>query len=177
MTAGASYTYLEQALDEFDMSGKFPILKLGMTYPVDPEAIKEILKHSTTLVVVEEKRRFIESQIRNIAMDLYQSGYIKEMPTVWGKTFPDNLKPFPTDQGLSPAVVMTTLAPLFKKFEVSTAKVDKEVKFIESLGELEITIPNRTPSFCPGCPHRDSSSVFLELVADFKKSRLHEKEI
>jgi indolepyruvate ferredoxin oxidoreductase len=176
VTAGASYTYLEQALDEFGMSGKFPILKLGMTYPVDPQAIEEILKHSTTLVVVEEKRRFIESQVRNIAMDLYQSGKVKEMPKVWGKTFPDNLKPFPTDQGLNPSLVMTTLAPLFKKFEVSTALVEKEVQFIDSLSDLEISIPNRTPSFCPGCPHRDSSSVFLELVSDFKNASYMKKK-
>jgi indolepyruvate ferredoxin oxidoreductase len=168
VTAGASYTYLEQALSEFEMSGKFPILKLGMTYPVDPEAIKEILKYSNTLVVVEEKRRFIESQVRNIVMDLYQSGELKEMPTIWGKTFPDDLKGFPTDQGLSPVVVMTTLAPLFEKFEISTPKVQKEILFIQSLNDIQVSIPNRTPSFCPGCPHRDSSSVFLQLVADLK---------
>src|SRR5579859_4703179 len=168
VTAGASYTYLEQALSEFGLSGKFPILKLGMTYPVDPEAVAEILGHSKTLVVVEEKRRFIESQVRNIALDLYQSGRLKEMPAIWGKTAPENLKGFPTDQGLSPAVVMTTLAPLLKKFDVSTEKVFKEIQFIDSLDSLEMLIPTRTPSFCPGCPHRDSSSVFLQLVEDFK---------
>src|SRR5258708_29011694 len=73
VTAGASYTYLEQALSEFGLSGKFPILKLGLTFPVDPEAVVEILKSSDNLIVVEEKRRFIESQVRNIIMDLYQS--------------------------------------------------------------------------------------------------------
>ncbi len=52
VTAGASYTYLEQALAEFGLSGKFPILKLGLTYPVDPKAVEEILGHSHTLVVV-----------------------------------------------------------------------------------------------------------------------------
>ncbi len=168
ITAGASYTYLEQALSEFGMSGKFPILKLGLTFPVDPQAVEEILKYSTTLVVVEEKRRFIESQVRNIAMDLYQSGKLKEMPTVWGKSFPNSLEGFSEGKGLSPAVVMTTLAPLLKHFELSTPKVNKEIQFIHSLDDLEINIPKRTPSFCPGCPHRDSSSVFLQLVADFK---------
>ena len=123
---------MEQALSEFGLSGKFPILKLGLTFPVDPQAIEEILKYSTTLVVVEEKRRFIESQVRNIAMDIYQSGKLKEMPTVWGKTFPDDLKALPTDQGLSPAVVMNTLAPLLKKFDLSTPKVVKEIQFIEA---------------------------------------------
>lgn len=168
ITAGASYTYLEQALSEFGLKGKFPILKLGLTYPVDPQAVAEILKHSDTLVVVEEKRRFIESQVRNIVLDMAQSGQIKEMPKIWGKVFPDDLAGFPENKGLSPTVVMTTLAPLLKKYEVATAKVTKEIQFIESLDSLVMDIPKRTPSFCPGCPHRDSSSVFLELVADFK---------
>ena len=176
ITAGASYTYLEQALSEFGLSGQFPILKLGMSYPVDPQAISEILKYSDNLVVVEEKRRFIESQVRNIVMDLHQAGTIKEMPKVWGKVFPDNLTGFPTDQGLSPVVVMRTLAPLLKKYDLSTPKVQKEIQFVESLGEFEVSIPARTPSFCPGCPHRDSSSVFLQLVSDFKNPEFMKKK-
>ncbi|HJT25749.1 MAG TPA: thiamine pyrophosphate-dependent enzyme, partial [bacterium] len=176
VTAGASYTYLEQALSEFGLTGQFPILKLGLTYPVDPEAIQEVLKYTHTLVVVEEKRRFIESQVRNIVMDLQQSGKIKEMPSVWGKTFPGDLQGFPADQGLSPAVVMKTLAPFFEKTGLSTPKVKKEISFMDSLGNFEVSIPKRTPSFCPGCPHRDSSSVFLELVADFKNPAYMKKK-
>src|SRR5579871_1663079 len=176
ITAGASYTYLEQSLSEFGMTGKFPILKLGMTYPVDPEEVQEVLKYTNTLIVVEEKRRFIESQVRNIVMDLHQAGKIKEMPQVWGKTFPDNLTPFQPDQGLSPAVVMKTLAPFFAKYEVSSPKVKKEIAFMESLEHFEVSIPKRTPSFCPGCPHRDSSSVFLQLVADFKDKDYMQKK-
>ncbi len=168
VTAGASYTYLEQALSEFGLSGKIPILKLGMTYPVDPEAVKEILKHSKNLVVVEEKRRFIEAQVRNIVLDLYQAGDLEEMPTVWGKVFPDGLKGFPADQGLSPAEVMRTLAPLLDKYERSSAQVKKEITFLDSLVHTDIDIPKRTASFCPGCPHRDSATIFLQLVKDFK---------
>jgi len=168
VTAGASYTYLEQALAEFGLTGKFPILKLGVTYPVDRQAIEEALEHSDTLVVVEEKRRFIENQVRSIVMDLYQEGKLERMPTVWGKSFPEGMQGFPTDQGLSPAVVMRCLAPLLKHFDQSTSKVHKEIQFIESLEQLEMTIAKRTPSFCPGCPHRDSSSAFLQLVENFK---------
>ncbi len=176
ITAGASYTYLEQALSEFGLSGKFPILKLGMTFPVDPEAVAEILKSSDNLIVVEEKRRFIESQVRNIVMDLHQAGKVKEMPTVWGKVFPEALTGFPNDQGLSPAVVMRTLAPLLKKYDLSSPKVNKEIQFMDSLVEREVSLPLRTPSFCPGCPHRDSSSVFLQLVTDFKDPAYMKRE-
>jgi indolepyruvate ferredoxin oxidoreductase len=147
-----------------------------MTYPVDPESVAKVLECSKTLIVVEEKRRFIESQVRNIVMDLYQSGHFKEMPVVWGKAFPAGLLGFPTDQGLSPSVVMNTLAPLLENFKLSSPQVVQEIKFIEKLGELEVSIPNRTPSFCPGCPHRDSSSVFLELVADFKDPKFMKKK-
>ena len=176
VTAGASYTYLEQALSEFGLSGKFPILKLGMTYPLDPQAVSEILKHSKNLVVVEEKQGFIEKQIRSIVMDLHQSGKESGMPTVWGKTFPDGLAGFPADQGLYPALVMKILAPLLEKYERSSAKVRKEITFLESLDQVEMDLPKRTPSFCPGCPHRDSASVFLELVADFKNPAFMKKK-
>jgi len=176
VTAGASYTYLEQALSEFGLSGTIPILKLGMTYPVDPEAVAEILKHSKNLIVVEEKRGFIEKQVRNIVMDLRQTGQVKEMPTVWGKDFPDGLKGFPANEGLNPSLVMRTLAPLLEKYERSSAKVKKEITFLDSLESVEIDLPKRTPTFCPGCPHRDSSTVFLELVADFKNPAFMKKK-
>ena len=98
------------------------------------------------------------------------------MPTIWGKTFPDHLAGFPESKGLSPTVVMTTLAPFLKHLELSNSKVSKEIHFIESLSSMEMDIPKRTASFCPGCPHRDSSSVFLQLVADFKDPSLHEEK-
>ncbi len=168
VSAGASYTYLEQAFAEFGMSGKFPILKLGLTYPVDPEAVQEFLNTCGTLVVVEEKRKFIESQVQNIVQNLWQAGKIKKMPNVWGKTFPEGLEGFPEDKGLQPGVVMQTLAPLLAKYKVSSPKVKKEIEFMKSLETFEMTVPVRTPSFCPGCPHRDSASTFLDLVRDFK---------
>jgi len=30
-----------------------------------------------------------------------------------------------------------------------------------------VNLPNRTPTFCPGCPHRDSANIFLELRNKF----------
>ena len=39
ITSGLAYTYLEHALHLLGLTGRFPILKLGITYPVDPHVI------------------------------------------------------------------------------------------------------------------------------------------
>ena len=166
VTAGASYTYLVEALRQFDLDDRFPILKLGLTYPVDPQAVALALAHSDTLIVVEEKRRFIESQVRDIVTELRQAGKAPTDAAVWGKTFPAGLAGFPMERGLNPALVMKTLAPLLERYEAATPKVREKVTMLEELGLFEVAIPARTATFCPGCPHRDTSSVFLELVQD-----------
>ncbi len=170
ISAGLPYAYLEQALSEFGMAGRFPILKLGMTYPVDPQAVRDFLKHAGTLVVVEEKRSFVETQVRDILFGLVQGGEIKSMPALWGKAFPGGLKPIPAERGLNPARLMRRLGPLLKHMGLSSSRVDEELAFLEKLAGFEVKIPARTPTFCPGCPHRDSTSVFLDLVADFKNA-------
>ena len=41
---------------------------------------------------------------------------------------------------------------------------------IRQTATFDVHIPDRTPTFCPGCPHRDSSSVLLELRRDLLDS-------
>jgi indolepyruvate ferredoxin oxidoreductase len=176
ISAGIGYSYLEQALAEMGMEGRFPILKLGMTYPLDPEAVQAICEQAETLVVVEEKRSFIERQVKECALNLHQSGVLKEMPLIWGKVFPEPLKGIPASHGLNPAVILKRLGPLFSSLGLGSARIDKELAFLDRIESYDVTIPARTPTFCPGCPHRDSSSVFLRLVKDFKDSEYMRKK-
>jgi indolepyruvate ferredoxin oxidoreductase len=41
------------------------------------------------------------------------------------------------------------------------------VNQVRAAGERKISIPIRTPTFCPGCPHRDSSTVTKAIKKDF----------
>ncbi len=180
ITSGLAFCYLEQALGELGLAGNFPILKLGITFPVDPDLVKEFARRVDEVVVVEEKRSFVEDQVMRILNAAYQAGEFNHFIPVWGKKFPEGLKGFPETRGLNTSVLIEKLVPLLKllrdpRVKLDEARYDREVQLIEKTSSFKLNIPQRTPTFCPGCPHRDSSSVFLELKKDFLKSAYMQK--
>ncbi|MBI3291827.1 MAG: 2-oxoacid:acceptor oxidoreductase family protein [Elusimicrobia bacterium] len=178
VAGGLSYAYLEHALDELGMSQQFPILKLGLTYPVDPALIQAFLPHVETIVVVEEKRDFVEGQVVKCLRDFRQQGALTGEIPVWGKRFPRGLPGFPEVRGLNASVVIERLVPLFEQFldgelkkpavPIDRQRLAVERRCLQETANFQVRIPARTPTFCPGCPHRDSSSVFLEVKRDFR---------
>src|SRR4029077_16551171 len=71
-TAGKPYYDLQQALrdmgirrEDLDALG-IRIAKFGMTFPLEPQFTKEFAEGLRTILVVEEKRSFLELQIREI---------------------------------------------------------------------------------------------------------------
>ncbi len=175
VTSGLSYTYLEQALSELDLAGAFPILKLGMTYPIDPQIVREFAEPLDSVFVIEEKRGFVEAQILRI---LHDAGLKKEL---WGKNFPDGKPGIPELRGLNPSVLIERLIPLLRKDprvksnEKLLARLQMEQAILEATGVVGDTLPVRTPTFCPGCPHRDSSSVFIQIKKDFNDASYMKK--
>lgn len=181
ITSGLAFCYLEQALGELGLAGNCPVLKLGITFPVDPDLVKEFARRVDEVVVVEEKRSFIEDQVLRILNIAYQAGEFSHLIPVWGKNFPEGLKGFPETRGLNVSVLIEKLAPLLKllsdpKIKIDEDRYNREIRLIEKTSSFKMDIPQRTPTFCPGCPHRDSSSVFLELKAKFLKPDYMQKK-
>lgn len=173
ITSGIAYSYLEHALYEFGLGGRFPILKLGVTFPLDQELVKEFVEPLEQVYVIEEKRDFLESQIATLLKNFYQSGTLNRFIPVWGKQFPHGLEPIPSTRGLNASLLMERLGPLFlkldaKKIHSDPAQIERELALIRETASFHVQIPERTPTFCPGCPHRDSSSVLLEVKRNFK---------
>ena len=169
VAAGVAYAYLTHALAELGLSGKIPILKLGMTYPVDEKIVEEFASRCQQVVVIEERRSFVESQINEILMPLIQSGKLD--CKIYGKQFPKPFPGIPATKGLNPSLLITRLAPLLLdhpalSVEDTSEIVTRYLSDMEKTGQYKVSVPTRTPSFCPGCPHRDSSSVLLELRKD-----------
>jgi len=178
VSTGLSYRYLEHALYEFGLSGKFPILKLGLSFPVDQELLLEFAHGVKEIYVVEEKRDFLESQITTILKDAYQRGDLDRFIPVWGKSFPEGSPPFPTVRGLNPSMVMERLAPILKKVTdtpIPASRINEEIALLDETSTYRIELPERTPTFCPGCPHRDSSSVLLDIKKSFMDSAYMKK--
>ena len=51
----------------------------------------------------------------------------------------------------------------------------REEQHLEQVKAYQVDIPARTPTFCPGCPHRDSASVFKEIADQFMDAKYMEK--
>ena len=173
VSTGLAYSCLCHALEELNLHGDIPILKLGMTHPIDAEIVREFAEQVDEIYVVEEKRSLLENEIKALLTHAYQNGDIQTYVNVWGKQFPDDLVGIPAAAGLDASILIQKLIPLLKhRLGTSDTLVDlehlaREKALQEEVSEQQIDIPQRTPTFCPGCPHRDSSSVFLEITQQF----------
>ena len=173
VSAGLAYSCLLHALEELNLHGDIPILKLGMTHPVDTEIVRAFAEQVDEIYVVEEKRPLLENEIKALLTQMYQSGEIKRYVNVWGKQFPNDLAGVPVASGLDASILIQKLIPLLRErlgtadASVDTEHLAREEALQKQVSEQEIDIPQRTPTFCPGCPHRDSSSVFLEITRQF----------
>lgn len=180
VASGLSYLYLEHALGLLGLSGEFPILRLGVSYPVDAATLLTFARQVKSIFVIEEKRGFVESQISDILRGAYQRGDSAYVP-LWGKNFPDGNPGVPVERGLHPSILMERLAPVLEKLDdptvsINREKIRREVEEAEKTGRYLVQIPSRTPTFCPGCPHRDSSSLFLEIKKNFKDPRYMQRK-
>ncbi|MEX0886680.1 MAG: DUF6537 domain-containing protein [Phycisphaeraceae bacterium] len=169
IASGTGYAYLAHALAEMGLAGRLPILKLGMCYPVDEKLVLQFARQCGQIVVVEERRGFVERQVLEIIDPLRQTGELKTR--VYGKRFPDDLAPIPETRGLNPSLLMERLIPLIRAqaglpAELTNGRLSGELERLAATARYDVRIPSRTPTFCPGCPHRDSSSVLLELRRD-----------
>lgn len=169
IAAGNAHTYLTHALSEMNLTGRIPILKMGLVYPVDEQIVIEFARQCRQVIVIEERRSFVERQVIEILNPLRQSGQLEV--EIYGKQFPNDLPGIPTTRGLNPSILVEKLVPLIRNHptlpvELTNGRLTDELKRITDTADVKINVPDRTPTFCPGCPHRDSSSVLLELRND-----------
>ena len=173
VSTGLAYSCLLHALEELNLHGDIPILKLGMTHPIDSEIVRKFAEQIDEIYVVEEKRPLLENEIKALLTQMYQSGEGERYINVWGKHFPNGLAGIPIASGLDASILIQKLIPLLKDHlgtadtPVDTEHLTREETLQRQVSEQQIDIPQRTPTFCPGCPHRDSSSVFLEITKQF----------
>ena len=111
VASGNAYNYLRHAFLELGIDRRHPVLKLGCTYPVDPEIIITFAGEVDALVIVEEKRGFVESQIKEVLRDAQQGGLSGFVP-VWGKLFPGDLAGIPEEGGLTPSILIDRIGRL-----------------------------------------------------------------
>jgi len=162
VTAGKSYADTRQALLDMGLDEGtlrrlgVRLLRLGLIYPVDPEILSRFADGLEEVIVIEEKRGFIEAQVREVLYDL------PNRPRIVGKTDEKGVPLFPIQGELDADLIAERLGPRLLPFIGEHPGILKRLAEIQTVrrrpSESSIT---RGPNYCSGCPH-NTSTVALE---------------
>ncbi|MFI5378068.1 MAG: DUF6537 domain-containing protein [Tepidisphaerales bacterium] len=249
IVTGMAGPYLDHVLADAGLGGRFPILRMGMSYPADSEIVRQFGRLCGRMIVVEERRSFLEMNIRDAlfrelpheeAADLSGRLYGKRFPrrvrsadlsalssqqfdgtvrsadptggtvrgadptggtvrgadptggtvrnadptggtvrsadptggTVRGADPTDSTEGIPETRGLNYSVLAQRILPLIQSLSeipehYRNGRISSELARLRAASRPRLDVVSgvvtRTATFCPGCPHRDSSSVLLDL--------------
>jgi indolepyruvate ferredoxin oxidoreductase len=156
IAGGSTYFELRRALERMQLddaalaSAGIRLLKLGALFPLDEEEIRSFARGLHEIVVVEDKRPFVEMFVKDI---LYGQA---DAPAVIGKRTPDGLEFLPPQGELTADVIWRPLARrLAAKWSVEAASTALESGATRTPVQLTLTAA-RTAFFCSGCPHNTS---------------------
>ena len=125
------------------------VYKPALVWPLEPRGLRAFAAGLTEIVVVEEKRAFLEEQVRSI---LYGAA---GAPAVHGRRGPEGGVLVPAGGVLDVETVATALR---QRIEAHTgASVLRPPR--TRLAVVAADAPARTPYFCSGCPHNRSTIV------------------
>jgi indolepyruvate ferredoxin oxidoreductase len=152
ISSGGVFETLKQVLEESGLIEKFALYKAASSYPFNEAQLMPFLKTKKTVVVVEEKRGFLEAELRTL-IGKYHLGI-----EVYGKEFGEGVEGFPAFGGLSYEIIYQKLNLLqdVLDYKIQNANCAMPVK-------LDIAVPRRLPTFCPGCPHRETLSIMKDV--------------
>ena len=165
VAAGRTFQELLQALADIGLDDEalrhfgIRLLRLGMVWPVEPEIVRRFAGGLDEILVLDEKRAFIELFVRDI---LYgRAG----APRVVGKTDDQGRRLVPADGELSADRIAVIVADRLRSGvlggEVGALPVAVEARLalIEEAAKAGMAEVARTPYWCSGCPHNRSTAA------------------
>ncbi len=160
VTAGKSYADTMQALQRLGIDAVSPhgaalrVLKIGMVWPLEDEIVRAFAHGLDTILVIEEKRPLLESQLKSILFD----ARLQRPPVVRGKF--EGAPEWSASRG-------APVLPICN--ELSVLQIAEAIQGLLGLDVPPANVPVacaegaaaplRRPSFCAGCPHNTSTRV------------------
>jgi indolepyruvate ferredoxin oxidoreductase len=184
VTAGKSYLDTRQALADLGINEEVArdigirLYKIGMTWPLEAEGVREFAQGLEEILVVEEKRQILEYQLKE---ELY-NWRDDVRPRVVGK-FDDTGEwsgnhreghgnwLLPATYELNPAQIARAIATRISKYFAGhpiEQRVKERIAYLEAkeavlkvggAGTKADPAKDRIPHFCSGCPHNTSTKV------------------
>jgi len=156
---GRGYATLRQALrdagitDELARIGGLRIWKVGLAWPLDPVGAREFARGLEEILVVEDRRPVLEPQLRDA---LYHG---PDRPRITGKIDEQGRRLLSDLTELDTGAVLRALAARLPE-PLQTEQLRARIRELDALaGHQPAPVHDRTPHFCPGCPHNTSTRV------------------
>jgi len=178
ITSGKSYLDVLQALEDLGIDAErakaigIRLMKVGMVWPLEADAVRRFADGLEEILVVEEKRQLIEYQLKE---ELYN--WREDVrPRVVGKfdekgewahlVRPDGTVDhgewlLPAAGELTPAMIARAIGNRLARWYDSPemrARLEWIAQKEAALARLPLHA-ERLPTFCPGCPHNTSTRV------------------
>jgi indolepyruvate ferredoxin oxidoreductase len=132
------------------------IYKIALSWPLDPRGAIEFATGLEEILVIEEKRGFVEDQLKSI---LFNQDNVARR--VVGKADLDGKPLVPEHYVINPTMVARVLVDRLGKF-TNTAIFEQRLARLESLDADAASSASdmvRSAFFCSGCPHNTSTKV------------------
>ena len=130
------------------------LLKIGAPFPLDDAIVREFADGLREIIVVEEKRSFVEGFVKEA---LYGADH---QPLVVGKQDEHGEPLIQQNNELAPDTLARTLAPRLPGVDESSLPfLHPRLEVLSSLPTPQPLPVARTPYFCSGCPHNTSTKV------------------
>ncbi|MEO8675205.1 MAG: indolepyruvate ferredoxin oxidoreductase family protein [Casimicrobiaceae bacterium] len=174
ITSGKSYLDVRQALDDLGITDAdaaeigIRVYKIAMTWPLEPEGVRQFAEGLDEILVVEEKRQVVEYQLKE---QLY-NWRDDVRPRVVGK-FDEKgewMRPhddwlLPSLSELTPAMIARVIAQRIGRLGLQPRQSEKLKARVDWINAKEAALAKpkilleRIPYFCSGCPHNTSTNI------------------
>ena len=170
IACGKAYLDVRQALDDLGIDERMAadiglrLYKVGMPWPLEADGVRHFAEGLEEILVVEEKRQIIEYQLKEQLYNWRED----VRPRVLGKFDESGEWPAPRSRWLlpptgelTPSIVARAIAARIARFHTSE-KIRGRLAFLDekdkALARPRLAVM-RTPYFCSGCPHNQSTKV------------------
>jgi indolepyruvate ferredoxin oxidoreductase len=161
VSAGKSWLDVVHALEllglgprEMDRLG-ISTYKVGMVWPLEPQRLMEFARGLDLIIVVEEKRAVIETQLKEILFGQPDHPRVVGWKDEGGKVL------FSVKMDLSPVVVATGLGRVLAGEGIAHPAIKAGLERLDRIAETGNApgLAERQPWFCAGCPHNTSTRL------------------
>jgi indolepyruvate ferredoxin oxidoreductase len=161
VTSGRLRRELHTALERLGLSPRQPggsglrVLCVELVYPLEPLRVREFARGLERIVVIDERRGFLEEQIRAALFDM------RDHPAVCGQYTEEGRPWIARHVDVSSETLALDLAPFLAR-HLRRPEIEQRAEplaALAKLGESVLSADRRRPHFCSGCPHTRSTRL------------------